>query len=74
MGKVGKNVWDSKTPTNFCPKITVFPKKKGLYLKSELDSLLFVPKSLYSLKKSLRLGSPLHFSNFVPKQCCSLFS
>ena len=57
MNRVGqKIVRDSETPTNFCLKIMVFPKKEGLHLKSDLGSLLFVPKSQYSLIKKEKKG------------------
>ena len=42
-----KLVWDSKTKTNFFPKIMVFSTKKiGLHLKSISDILIFCPKTV----------------------------
>ena len=39
-----KIVWDSKTPTNFCPKLIVFPKKKRSLLEISPRFYTFRPK------------------------------
>ena len=53
MGRVGqKIVRNSKTPTNFCPKIMMFPKKKRSSLEIRLRFFTFCPKiTLFSNKK-----------------------
>ena len=44
-----KTVWDSKTKTNFCPKIVVFLKKRSSLEINLRFLIFFVPKSWCSL-------------------------
>ena len=59
----------------FRPKIVVFSEKKSS-LEVSFRFHTFRPKIvvLSKKKKSLRFWSASHFSNFVPKQGCSLLS
>ena len=58
----------------FVLKLQCSLKKKSHHFKSLSDFTLFVLKTWCSLKKRSSPRIPSHFSNFVPKQMCSLLS
>ena len=71
-GRVGqKIVWDSKTSTNFCGKIMLYPKKIRFPLEIRLKFLTFLPKSIVFSKKiknkSLQLKLVPSFTPYVLK-------
>ena len=68
MDRVGqKIVWDSKTWTNFCRKIMLFPKKIKFPLEIRLRFLTFLSKIImFSKKRSSPETSP-RFYIFCPK-------
>ena len=63
MGRVGqKIVCDSKTLTNFCPKVMVFPKKRKSPLEIRLRFFTFHPKIIvFPEKKGSSLEIRLKF-------------